>query len=264
MPSTPYAAALCSVNGGTPTAGGQVVATGATLQWSPANTAGWTSARWELTATPPGFTAPTGWSQDDALGSVTGFPNAFYYASSGGSYSPPVVTLTPWGKIICRLRVNGAIAGNDPTGFLTDWTSGANAFSPNGIPDFAAEEQGQFGGWDEQIRVAYRAIDAKLTALAAAGGGTSNTVTPVAITATTATVSGTPGYIKLTGATGASTVTIGTGFEITIWNSTAYAATITNTHGGTAGQFTIPAGQSVTLISDATSGVSVSDTVGAP
>ena len=101
-------------------------------------------------------------------------------------------------------------------------------------------------------------------ARASASGG-SNIMTTVAIASTTATVAGTPGYVKLTGATGAATVTLGaTNFEVTVWNSTAYAVTLTNGVNGTTGQFIIPAGGSITVLSDSTSGVVASDTVGAP
>lgn len=180
MPTTPYAQALVSVNGGTPVAGAvpnpetglPTVAVGNTLQLSPASTAGWTACRWELYATPPGFTAPTGWTVDTD-GSVTGFAGAYYYAATGGGYSPPVITQNVWGDLLWRLLVNGAVVGNDPTGQLTDMTGGASILSPHGLADLADFEQSQFGGWAKRIRATYRAIEAALTS----GGGTTPTGT---------------------------------------------------------------------------------------
>jgi hypothetical protein len=85
------------------------VASGDTIRLSAASYAGWGSAaRWEITAFPPDWPCPTGWSTDASSGAY------YYLAGSGGSgVAPPDIEIPDegdyWGKWLFRLTVNGTI-----------------------------------------------------------------------------------------------------------------------------------------------------------
>src|SRR5580698_1837405 len=160
----PYASVLCAVNGGAPTAGAQVVtSTSWTLQFSAASTAQWNTALWELYDYPPGYVTPSGWTLDPVGGSI-------YYAATGVSPNPPPVTIQFWGKLACRLTVNGAI---DPTGVLNvprmvDATSVLTMASPNGLWGLFVREGQQIGSfrrWVGDHKKNLRTLDTFMSSL---------------------------------------------------------------------------------------------------
>ena len=181
----PYAAVLCSINGGTATAGAQTTTpTGATIQFSAANSTGWAVGLWELYDYPPGYATPSGWSLNATSGAI-------YYQATSGSPNPPVVTQQAWGKIACRLTVNG---GFDPTGAfnaprMIDTSCAVSMNSPvNALQDIHYGEGSVFGGfraWVAALKADLRIIESGL------GGGSSSPTTPQILTA--------PGTIPTTG-----------------------------------------------------------------
>jgi hypothetical protein len=181
----PYAAVLCSINGGTATAGAQTTTTtGATIQFSAANSTGWVNGLWELYDYPPGYVTPSGWS----LNALSG---ALQYQATSGSPNPPVITQQFWGKIACRLTVNG---GLDPTNAfnpprMIDTSCAVSMLSPvNALQDIHYGEGGVFGGfraWVAAEKANLRIIEAGL------GGVAPTPTTPQILTA--------PGTIPTTG-----------------------------------------------------------------
>lgn len=161
----PYASVLCAVNGGTPTAGPQVVtSTSAALQFSAVSTANWQTGLWELYDQPPGYSPPSGWTLDPG-GSI-------YYWATGVNPNPPPVTLQQWGKLPCRLTVDGGI---DPTGLLNagrmiDTSSVITMASPvTGLWDMFVGEGSQIGLFRKWVGDYKRNLRAIETYIANAG-----------------------------------------------------------------------------------------------
>ena len=177
----PYAAVLCSINGGTATAGAQVTAaTSATIQFSAASSAGWSIGLWELYDYPHAYATPSGWSLNATSGAIQ-------YQATSGSPNPPVITQQFWGKIACRLTVNG---GFDPTGLfnaprMIDTSCAVSMPSPiNGLVDLHYGEGQVFGGfraWVAGMKANLRIIESGL-------GGGASTPTPILYLTAAATV----------------------------------------------------------------------------
>lgn len=168
MTTTPLALAQIVVSGGGPQQGGITVAGGDTIQLSGTNTSGWTSVRWEIFASPPGWATPTGWTLDTATGIV--------YSTDT---TPTLITLPAasalWGKWLVRLIVNGGTKNGVPPTFdpvtgsylpndVVDIASGWQVLSPGlALTDLGLYEGTQFGGlrrWAAAIQQSLRAIDA--------------------------------------------------------------------------------------------------------
>lgn len=172
MPTTPYAKLLASVNGGTPLNAPFIANPADVIQLVPESTIGWGSpaTRYEITAFPPGWPAPTGWTFDPV--------NLLYYYYAGGAYgtNPPPITMPTslqiaggiWGKWKFRLLVKGG-GGN-----LTDWALACRIDSSTGIQDVANAEGTEFGGvlrWVAALQHDLRALDAAIAG--GVGGGVS-------------------------------------------------------------------------------------------
>lgn len=176
----PYAAVLCSVNGGTATSGGQVVTnTGYSLAFTAQSTANWTTGLWEIYDYPLSFTNPAGWTYNATSG-------AWQYAATSGSPNPPAITLQFWGKLSVRLTVNG---GFDPTGVynpsrMIDASCAVTMASPNGLWDMFAGEGSVFGAfraWVYDYRRNLRTLDTFLS-------GVTGAPAPQRISAATGTI----------------------------------------------------------------------------
>lgn len=159
MPTTPYAKALVSVNGGATTSGGVTVPSAATIQFSPESTVGWGSPLWQIYSYPAGWTAPAGWSTD-ASGVI------FSTANTPPAFTLPASSTPQWGKFAARLTVT--IAGQTSTlaNGLVDENTILSMLSPKGQHDFCFNETQQFGGareqWVSEFRATLRAIEANL------------------------------------------------------------------------------------------------------
>jgi hypothetical protein len=146
MPSTPYAKILVAVNGGTPTAGTQVVQAGDSIQLVPESTQGWAGAPaiYEIFDYPEGWDPPAGWTVDAigvyvwTAGNIVGLqPNAFTMPDTTA-----VTTAQQWGKFKFRLTVAGGVGPN-----TMDETAGVEIISPVcGLHDMAYLEGPEFGG----------------------------------------------------------------------------------------------------------------------
>lgn len=197
----PYAAVLCSLNGGTATAGPQVVTTtGTTIQLSAVNPTGWVTGLWQLYDYPPGFSTPSGWQLDSVGGSI-------YYSASQSAPNPPVFTQQAWGKIGVALTVN---LGIDPTGIpnaarLIDLSCSTTMVSPSaGLFDMIAGEASVFGGfrlWVGDHKTNLRTLEAYI----ASGGLTppaavisTNTTLPAPTVNTTYPIDTTSGPVTVT------------------------------------------------------------------
>lgn len=224
----PFASVLCSINGGTATAGAQtVVSTSATLQLSAVSTANWQSALWEIYDYPPGYSTPSGWT-------LNGTTGAIQYNANGGSPNPPVVTMQYWGKLGIRLTVNQGI---DPTGVLNpvrmvDTSCALTMLSPNGLRDMFAGEGSQFGGfrsWVGDHKSNLRVMEAiaggymhiPVWTINATAGGTISDAGPSNIPAYITEVTGTPGAAFILKNGGASQPA-GSGFWTIVRNQTLH------------------------------------------
>ncbi len=135
MPVNPSAALQASISGGANQAGGITAALSATVQLVPVSSVGWTSQRYEIYSYPVGFATPAGWTLDGTTGAI-------YYATSS---TPPIFTVTPWGKYLFRLTVNGGLDGNGVASpALLDESCAVDVRSPNGLHDLAWNETSQF------------------------------------------------------------------------------------------------------------------------
>lgn len=172
MPQTPYAALRASVNGGAPQTGGLTLVADDVVQLSPASTAGWNTAttQYQITAFPPGWAGPAGWSYNAGQGLF------YYYANGVNGTSPPPVTLPSsveiaaglWGKWKFRLLVNG---GGGP---LTDDSLAVRILSQSGLDDVARREGGEFDAvlrWVAALQNNFRIVDAAIAG--GLGGGAS-------------------------------------------------------------------------------------------
>lgn len=161
-----------SINGAAVQTGGITVAAGATCQLSAASTVGWKQRRYEIYSYPVGFALPAGWAQDTSTGTVTGVPNAYYYNAGN---TPPIFTLSPWGKFLFRLKVDENTTGG-AVETLTDDTCGTSSVSTvNSLQDTANLEDGRFGGVPAASKANLRIIEAGL------GGGGGSTPTGTGI-----------------------------------------------------------------------------------
>jgi hypothetical protein len=114
------------------------VSGGDTIRLTAASFAGWaTAARWEITAYPPDWPCPSGWSTDASSG------HYYYLANTGSSgVAPPDIEIPDegdyWGKWLFRLTVNGTIVSAK---------IGVKTLSPAlELDDLAFGEGRQFGG----------------------------------------------------------------------------------------------------------------------
>lgn len=170
------------VNGGAVTTGVTTVVAEDEIQLIAASYAGWGSpaSLWEITAYPPGFPCPSGWSTNATTG-------RYYYLSNNTSLIPPVITMPAsaaiasgqWGKFLFALTVLGGGAG------LVDTSCGVKIASSAGAEDIAIGEEAQF---DEKLRyVEAHQTNARLLDQAAASGGSGGVLlgsgTPVKVTA---------------------------------------------------------------------------------
>ncbi len=165
----PFAGVLCSLNGGSPTAGAQVVtSTGTTIQLSAVNPTGWVTGLWQLYDYPPGFVTPSGWTLDPVGGSI-------FYNATQAAPNPPVFTQQIWGKIGAALTVNNGI---DPTGIpnaarLIDLSCSTTMTSPVGaLFDMIAGEASVFGSFRQWVGDHKKNLRLLEAFLAAGGGGT--------------------------------------------------------------------------------------------
>lgn len=127
MPTTPYAVAQISVNGGAPQQGGLTVAGASTIQLSLTNTSLLTSVRWEIYAYPSGWPTPSGWTLDASTGII--------YSTDT---TPTLITLeaatSRWGKWLVRCIGNGGTKNGVPP--TTDPVTGS--YLPNDVIDIAS------------------------------------------------------------------------------------------------------------------------------
>lgn len=143
------------VNGGSPTTGAITCAHEDTIRLRLAAPGSVQSCRFEIYGYPPGWSAPTGWTEDATsrviyAESVT--PDDFDLPASG-----------TWGKWLLRAIVDGE---------TDDGVTALEIVSPNGLHALPAGEQGQFGGeaqqWAAHLEENLRTID---DGLAGGGGG---------------------------------------------------------------------------------------------
>lgn len=172
MPVTPYAKLRASLNGGAPQTGGIGVVHDVLVQLSPESTQGWKleATVYQITAFPPGWTAPSPWLYDP-------LQNFFYYTANGtNGVNPPAFTLPSvaqivaglWGKWKFRLLVNGG------GGTRTDWSLALNLPDSTGLVDVAVSESIEFGGnlkWVAALQSNFRIIAAAIHG--GVGGGVS-------------------------------------------------------------------------------------------
>ena len=172
MPATPYSKLRASVNAGAPQTGGLTLVADDVVQLSPESTAGWNVAttQYQITAFPPGWPGPAGWSFNSAQG-------FFYYNANGvNGTSPPPITMPSsaeiaaglWGKWKFRLLVNGG------GGQLTDDTLAIRVLSQSGLDDVARREAGEFDAilrWVAVLQQNFRIVDAAIAG--GLGGGVS-------------------------------------------------------------------------------------------
>ncbi len=200
MPVNPSAALQASISGGANQTGGITAALSATVQLVPVSSVGWTSQRYEIYSYPVGFATPAGWTLDGTTGAI-------YYATSS---TPPIFTVTPWGKYLFRLTVNGGLDGNGVASpALLDESCAVDVLSPNGLHDLAWNETTQFSAsqkWVAHQKANLRILDAStpyaslavLQAKSVTGvvdGSVYYTATPRAMRLTLATSAATPdGY----------------------------------------------------------------------
>ena len=151
MPTPPYAKVLVSLNGVPSGSGGITVSGGDVVQLSPESIVGWRLQRWELTDTPPGFSAPAGWS-------VASDGSFFCTAVQPPPFTIPTSATNTWGKYAVRLRVNGnpLLLNDDGTrnaayaSALTDESTMLSLLRSDGAEGIALGETTQFDarrGW---------------------------------------------------------------------------------------------------------------------
>lgn len=155
MPAVPFAQVQASIDGGANVSGGITATLGQTCQLSGVSTSQWTSQLWEIYEYPTGFALPADWTY------------------VGGSYqsaavTPPIFTMTPWGKYFFRLTVNtgllnGVLAPSGSVQPLIDTTTAISILSPSGLIDVGANETNQF----DAMRQWMAAIKADLRVIAA-------------------------------------------------------------------------------------------------
>lgn len=168
MPTTPYAKALVSLNGGGLVGGGQTVTATHTVQLQGENTSGWRKSRWEIIG-PPGWAVPAGWTDEDGV--------AVYVGVTG---NPPLWTLpaiTAFGKWIVTLIVNDGEKDGDAAHVdMRDSTLALSMVSANGLEDIGTGEGTQFDdvrSWTGALQAMVRQVDTALGLIS----GTSEQVT---------------------------------------------------------------------------------------
>lgn len=136
MPTTPFAVATVSKNGGVAASGGITIAAGDDIQFSATNKAGWVNARWEVIG-PEDWVVPAGWTDESGV---------FVY--EGGTEDPPEWTapaITVWGKWMLTLIVNnGSKNGEAGHVDMTDTATALSMLSGNGVEGVGVRESTQF------------------------------------------------------------------------------------------------------------------------
>lgn len=172
MPTSPYATAQISVNGGAVQTGGLTVAGASTIQLSLVDGSLVTSVRWEIYAYPLNWPTPIGWTLEASTGII--------YSTDT---TPTLITLeaasTRWGKWLVRVIGNGGtkngvaptidpVTGSYLPNDLIDINSGWQVLSPTlGLSEVALFESTQYGGlrrWVDAIQKMQHAFESNLGA----------------------------------------------------------------------------------------------------